>query len=63
MLCLHLYTTALPKEQQFQNSQYVEKVATLIKELKNQQLSEKAQTSLRSYDEFLAKQISVQDKK
>ncbi len=27
------------------------------------QLSEKAQTSLRSYEEFLAKQISVQDKK
>ncbi len=63
MLCLHLYTTALPKEQQFQNPQYVKKVATLIEELENQQLSEKAQTSLRSYEEFLAKQISVQDKK
>lgn len=54
MLCLHLYTTALPKEQQFQEPQYFEKVATLIEELKDHPLSEKIQLSLRSYEEFIA---------
>jgi len=54
MLCLHLYTTALPKEQQFQKPEYFEKVAALIEELKEQPLSEKAQLSLRSYEEFVA---------
>ena len=54
MLCLHLYTTALPKEQQFQKPQYFEKVAALIEELKDQPLSEKIQLSLRSYEEFIA---------
>lgn len=57
VLCLHLYTTGLPKEQQFQNPQYVEKVAALIEELKDQPLSEKAQLSLRSYEEFFSKAI------
>ncbi|MGC1877778.1 MAG: hypothetical protein WA678_00200 [Rhabdochlamydiaceae bacterium] len=56
MLCLHLYTIALPKEQQFQKPEYFEKVATLIEELKDQPLSEKIQLSLRAYKEFLEKQ-------
>ena len=54
LLCLHLYTAAIPKEQQFQEPQYFEKVAALIEELKDQPLSEKAQTSLRCYKEFIA---------
>jgi hypothetical protein len=52
-LCLYLYTLALPKEQQFQESQYFEKVAALIEELKGQSLSENTIESLRSYEEFL----------
>ena len=52
MLCLHLYTVALPKEQQFQKPEYFEKVATLIEELKDQPLSEKIQLSLRAYKEL-----------
>ena len=54
MLCLHLYTTALPKEQQFQKPEYFEKVASLIEELKHQPLSEKIQLSVRFYEEFIA---------
>ncbi len=54
-LCLYLYTMALPKEQQFQEPQYFEKVAALIEELKTQPLSEKIQLSIRAYEEFLAK--------
>lgn len=53
-LCLYLYTIALPKEQQFQGTQYFEKVAALIKELKDQPLSEKALASLHCYEEFLS---------
>ena len=41
LLCLHLYTTAIPKEQQFQEHKYFEKVAALIEELKDQPLSKK----------------------
>ncbi|MGC2595250.1 MAG: hypothetical protein WA347_03110 [Rhabdochlamydiaceae bacterium] len=52
-LCLHLYTVAIPKEQQFQEPQYFEKVAALIEELRDQPLSEKIQLSLRTYEEFL----------
>jgi len=51
-LCLHLYTAAIPKEQQFQKKQYFEKIDTLIEELKNQPLSETILASLRSYDDF-----------
>ena len=53
-LCLYLYTIALPKEQQFQKTQYFEKVAVLIKELKDQPLSEKALKSLYCYEEFVS---------
>ncbi len=56
-LCLHLYTTALPKEQQFQKPQYIEKVAALVEELKAQPLSEQIQLSVRAYEEFLGKEI------
>ena len=56
-LCLHLYTTALPKEQQFQKPQYFEKVAALVEELKAQPLSEQIQLSVRAYEEFLGKEI------
>jgi len=52
-ICLHLYTTAIPKEQQFQKTQYFEKVAALIEELKLHPLSEKMLQSLRCYDEFI----------
>jgi len=55
ILCLYLYATALPKEQQFQKPEYLKKVATLIKELKNKPLSEKVQASVRSYEEFITK--------
>lgn len=54
VLCLYLYTTALPKEQQFQNPEYLAKVAALIKELKDQPLSEEVQASVRSYEEFVS---------
>ena len=54
VLCLYLYTTALPKELQFQKPQYFEKVVTLIKELNDQPLSEKVQASVRSYKEFIS---------
>jgi len=56
ILCLYLYTTALPKERQFQKPEYLEKVAGLIKELKHQPLSEEVQASVRSYEEFVAAQ-------
>jgi hypothetical protein len=52
-LCLHLYTAAILKEQQFQQPQYFEKIAALIEELKDQPLSEKVQMSLRCYKEFI----------
>ena len=54
ILCLHLYTTGIPKEPQFQEPQYYEKVAALIEELKDQPLFEKAHESIRSYEEFIA---------
>jgi len=54
-LCLYLYTTALPKEQQFQKPEYFAKVTALIQELKDQPLSEEVQVSVRSYQEFIAK--------
>ena len=53
-LCLYLYTIALPKEQQFQETQYFEKVAALIKELEDQPLSEKALKSLHCYEKFVS---------
>lgn len=52
-ICLYLYTTAIPKEQQFQKPEYLEKVATLTKEFKNKPLSEEVQASVHSYDEFI----------
>lgn len=52
-LCLYLYTIGLPKEAQFQESQHFEKISTLIKELRNQQLSEKAHASLYSIENFI----------
>lgn len=52
-LCLQLYTTALPKEQQFQDPEYFGKVSSLVEELKKQSLSDEAQLSLRSYEEFI----------
>jgi hypothetical protein len=55
ILCLHLYTTALPQEEQFQKPPYFEKIASLIAELKDQPLSEKVQQSVRSYEEFLSR--------
>lgn len=57
-LCLYLYTISLPKEQQFQEPQYFEKVAALMEELKAQPLSEKIKLSVRAYEGFLAKEIS-----
>ena len=53
MLCLHLYTVAIPKQPQFQEPRYFAKVTALIEELRDQPLSEKNQLSLRSYEEFL----------
>ena len=54
VLCLYLYMTALPKEHQFQKPEYLEKVADLIKELKDQPLSEEVRVSVRPYEEFVA---------
>src|ERR1700722_12766551 len=53
MLCLYLYTIAVPKKQQFQKPHYFEKISALIKELKDQPLSEEAMISLHSYENFL----------
>lgn len=39
ILSLYLYTIGLPKEQQFQETQYFEKITALIEELKGQPLS------------------------
>jgi hypothetical protein len=52
ILCLYLYTSALPKQSQFQTPQYFEKAKALIQELKNQSLSDKVQLSVRSYETF-----------
>ncbi len=52
ILCLYLYTTALPKEQQFQKPEYFAKVDALIKEVKGQLFSEEVQTNLRSYNDL-----------
>ena len=60
-LCLHLYTSALPKEHQFQGPEYFEKVNALKEELKEQPFSDEARLSLRSYEEFIrvrSKEIS-----
>jgi len=61
-LCLYLYTIGLPKEQQFQKTHYFEKVAALIKELKNQSLSEKALVSLHSYEKFVTAHLQKSQK-
>lgn len=52
-LCLYLYTLGIPKEPQFQEAQYFEKVSTLMEELKEYPLSEKSIESLRLYKEFI----------
>ena len=52
-LCLHLYTTALPKEQQFQGPEYFEKVNALKEELEGQSLSDEARLSVHFYEEFI----------
>ena len=52
-LCLHLYTTALPKEQQFQGPEYFEKVSALLEQLKEQSLSNEARQSLYFYEQFI----------
>ena len=49
ILCLYLYTSALPKEQQFQDAQHLEKVAALIEGLKDQPLPEKIVASVHCY--------------
>jgi hypothetical protein len=51
-LCLHLYTIAIPLEEQFQTAQYFEKVTQLSEELANQSLSPKIMESLRTYQGF-----------
>ena len=48
----HVVEPSIPKEQQFQEPQYFEKIAAFIEELKDQSLSEKIQLSLRTYEEF-----------
>jgi len=53
MLSLYLYTIAVPKEQQFQEPQYFEKISFLIEELRGQPFSEEVMTSLHSYENFL----------
>lgn len=55
ILCLHLYTLAIPKEPQFQETPYFEKVEALTKELQGKPLSEKALKSLHSYEQFVSK--------
>ena len=55
MLCLYLYTTALPNEQQFQDHQHFKKVSTLIEELKGKPVFKNIQNSLESYELFLEK--------
>lgn len=55
ILCLYLYTTALPKEPQFQKPEYFAKVDALIKELKGQPFSEEVQVNIHSYQGFVAK--------
>jgi hypothetical protein len=52
VVCIHLYAAALPKDLQFQKSQYFEKVAALKEELKDQSFSEKVLANLHSYDQF-----------
>lgn len=52
-LCLYLYAIGLPKEAQFQEPQHFEKISALIKELRNQQLSEKSIENLHSFDNFI----------
>ena len=54
ILCLHLYTTAIPQEEQFQKAPYFEKVDTLIQELKDLPLSENALASLLGYKKSIA---------
>lgn len=53
-ICLLLYTTAIPVEEQFQEKERFEKIAILVEALKDQRLSEKVIASLRSYEAFLA---------
>lgn len=54
-LCMHLYSIGIPKEEQFQLPEYFDKISMLIKELKDQPLSDRAQLSLRLYEEFIEK--------
>ncbi len=53
ILCLHLYTIAIPKEREFQTPQYFEKVSKLADELIDQPLSSNILECLQSYRELL----------
>ena len=56
-LCLCLYSIGIPIEPNFQSSQYFKKVEDLIKELKDQEFSEKSLAYLDEYKKFIATQI------
>ena len=59
ILCLNLYTIAIPKEKQFQTPQYFEKVSQLTEELVDQSLSSNILESLSNYQVFL---LQLKDK-
>ena len=61
ILSLYLYTLALPKEQQFQDAQHLEKVAALIEELKDRPLPEKIIASVHSYMVFLGEEKKIKN--
>lgn len=54
IVCLHLYTIAIPLEKQFQTPQYFEKISKLAEELADQPLPPNILESLCSYQEFIS---------
>lgn len=52
-LSLYLYTHAIPKEPQFQQTAYYEKISALIEELEGSPLSDEALVNLENYTQFI----------
>lgn len=54
LICLYLYATGIPKEIQFQQPQYFERVAKLKEDLKDESLSPNVIGAFESFQEFLS---------
>lgn len=55
ILSLNMFISVIPKEKQFQNSYYLEKVEALLEELQEHVLPDSVLAKLNSYQDFLGK--------